>query len=249
VHETIKEALSRYRLSGERLTLQELQDAAVARMRGDWREALDKAWLTSPKKTNIFELYYGDGENYGECRRLPREVTDAAKSRVLDCMEGFFFSPVVREFLQLPPENWMSIDTLDSFQMDEIKIWCALDFAFRDAEGCFRILDWKTGAEHRATIAQQLACYALFAMRKWNVPLEKLRIQGVFLKDGGRVQSYELHEETIENARRQIRDSYAAMKAKLSNAEENLADKENFPRHLLESRCAACAFRRICLLE
>ena len=247
VHETIKDALSLTAATGERIPLAKLQENAVIKMRNGWREALDKKWLVSPKRTNIFELYYGDGENYGECRHLPRETTDAIKQRVLDCMEGFFYSPAVKEIHQTPPSQWQPIDTLDSFELDGIKVWCAPDFAFQDAEGVFHILDWKTGEENVRTISQQLACYALFAMNKWNVSLERIRIQGVFLKDGGRVRTYDLNQESIDTVTKQIHDSYNAMREKLTDADANVAEEENFPRRLLESRCANCQFRRICL--
>ncbi len=247
VHETIKEALANTAVHGEKLPLAKLQENAVQKMRNGWKEALDKEWISSPKKTNIFELYYGDGENYGACRRLPRETTDAIKQRVLDCMEGFFYSPAVREIYQTSPEQWLAIDALDSFQIDDIKVWCAPDFAFKDAAGLFHILDWKTGSENTRTISQQLACYALYSMKKWEIPLEQIRIQGVFLKDGGRVQNYQLNAETIEAVQKQIQDSYRSMQEKLSDVKENLAKEEDFPRRLVESRCENCPFRRICL--
>ena len=69
VHETIKDALTRYAATGEVPTPPALQQHATELLRAGWLETINKEWQERPsKKTNLFELYYGDGENYGECK-------------------------------------------------------------------------------------------------------------------------------------------------------------------------------------
>lgn len=246
VHDTIKDALTLTASTGQKPTKQALQDAALSRMRSTWMEYLNKEWIKSPKKTNIFELYYGDGENYGELKRLPKEQTDAVKEKIMTCLEFFSFSPIVKQFLELPTKNWKTIDQLDSFKVDDIKVWCALDFAFEDNEGIIHILDWKTGGENKANLRQQLACYALYATQAFNVPLEKIALHGVFLNDGGRCSDYPVQADLLTNVSQQIKASYQAMKAKLTDPDKNLATEDNFQCNPSEFNCRQCNFRRVC---
>ena len=248
VHDTIKEALSDFAATGRKPSTEALREAAVKRLRSGWLECINGEWRNAPsKKTNLFELYYGNGEDYGTCRKLPREETDAVRERVLNALDAFASAPVLKTILDTPTSRWKVIDELSFFTIGPVKVWCAVDFAYTDADGILHIIDWKTGSEHKATLRQQLACYALFATKVWETPLERVRLHGVFLNDGGRLADYPVEPGLLESVTGQIQASYNAMRAKLTDPERNLADIENFPQSLSEYTCGTCAFRRICL--
>lgn len=240
VHDTIKNALEYYQQYEKMPSVEELQNHARTRMRSDWRDAIDKIWLQYPKKANIFELYYGNG------RTLPKEQTDAIKQRIFDALENFYHSPAVKHILATPTDKWLTVDTLDSFLIDDCKVWCAIDFAYRDENNEIQIIDWKTGSENRLSLRQQLGCYGLYSLEKWSVPLEQLHASGVFLNDGGRSSTYPLDAELMISVKDQILCSIRAMKAKLNDVEANTADEDNFDFATDEYACEACPFREVC---
>ena len=241
VHSLIKESLDEFARSGQRPEGASLQERARARMNAGWRESVQREWEQYPsRRTNLFELYYGNG------RTLPVETTNAIRERVFTCLESFVMSPVVHEILAMPYASWKTNDVLDTFVCNDVKIWCAIDFAYVDANGVCHILDWKTGIENRSTLRQQLACYALYAMGKWSLPLDKLNLHGVFLLDGGRRSDYPVQPELLVSVQDQIVTSYQAMRAKLRDPERNLAEEDDFPCVPTEYSCAQCGFREVC---
>jgi hypothetical protein len=240
VHDTIKEALEAFARGEGFPQLTQLQELALTKMRQGWTEAVRQEWLRYPKRTNILELYYGNRKN------LPREQTDSIKERVLTCMDAFAHSATLAEIMQTPYLQWKPVDTLDTFFVDDTKIWCAIDFAYVGPDSILHIIDWKTGSEHRATLRQQLACYALYAMEKWHHPLEKIAMHGVFLFDGGRRSDYPVAPDLLISVKDQILSSIQAMKGKLTDVETNAAEEDNFPCTPSEFNCRQCPFREAC---
>ena len=247
VHQTIKDALLKYAATGAPPRLPDLQAYATGLLRAGWLESINKEWLARPsKKTNLFELYYGDGENYGECKKLPREQTDAIKERVMSALEAFMFTPVLKDILATPPAHWQPVDENLFFMLDDIKVWACPDFAYTDEASILHIIDWKTGKEHPAQLRLQLACYALYAIKTLNVPLEQIAIHGVLLNDNGRRSDYQVDQALIDSVTNQIKTSFHAMKGKLKDVENNLAEEDDFPCNPSEFNCATCPFLRVC---
>ena len=240
VHEVVAEALNRYARTGHPITVGELQASARTRLRSGWVEAVNEQWRRRPKKTNLHELYYGNGKT------LPRETTDALRDRVYGCLAAFVESPVLREILAVPFLQWKPVDTLDTFDLEGIKIWCAIDFAYTDSSGILRLLDWKTGGENRETITIQLGCYALFAMDSWYVPFEKIRCHGVFLRENARTSDYPITAELLVETKDHVLTSAARMREMLDDVEGNVGSEDRFPCRENESVCRRCNFREVC---
>lgn len=244
VHDTIKETLLAFSRGEIQFpTIEEIQNTALLKMRAGWRDAVAKKYLQYPKSTNLFELYYSEGDGTS----LPKEQTDEIKSIVLECLANFVTSPVVADIKNTPFANWKSIDELDTFFLDDLKVWGAPDFAYMDNNGIFHIIDWKTGTEDKDALGLQLACYTLYSMEKWNITdLARIQLHGVFLKDGGRKSNYPVSAENLISAKDIILTSAQAMKNKLTDKENNTADEENFPCNPSPFACSMCPFRQIC---
>jgi hypothetical protein len=240
VHQTLGEALGRYARTGQAISAGELQARARTRLRSGWLEAVQREWLAQPKKTNLHELYYGNGQS------LPRETTEAIRERVNDCLAAFAQSAVLREILTVPYLDWKPIDTLGTFDLDGLKVWCAIDFAYTDPAGNLRLIDWKTGAEDRESLTTQLACYALYAADTWFAALDRLRLHGVFLRENARVSEYPVRAEILVQAKDTILTSAAAMRAVLDDVATNTASEERFPFCENERICRRCNFRQAC---
>ncbi|NLZ64140.1 MAG: PD-(D/E)XK nuclease family protein [Lentisphaerae bacterium] len=240
VHDLIKQALEQYSMTRVLPSISDLQNQARRQLRQGWTESVSQAWRTAPKKTNLHELYYGNGKT------LPREDTDRIKARVYDSLEAFVNSATLKAILTVPFVQWKPIDILDSFQVEEYKVWCAVDFAYTDREGMLHIVDWKTGGENPVTLRQQLACYALYAMDKWKCPVEQLALHGVFLNDGGRRSDYPVDAALLISVKDQILLSVQAMRRKLRDPEQNLAEEEDFPLTENLNACESCVFCEAC---
>lgn len=240
VHDVIAEALRRYAQKGPVIRAGELQARARQKLRAGWKDAVGEVWKRHPKRTNLAELYYGNGQT------LPPERTDELKERVYNCLQAFADSPLLTEIASVSYLNWKPVDTLDSFALDGLKVWCAIDFAYQDAGGRLRIIDWKTGAEDPDALRLQLSCYALYAMETWHSDLSAIRLQGVFLRDAARVSEYDIDEAALHDARNTILTSAAAMREPLADVAANRADEENFPITESDAPCRSCQFREVC---
>ncbi len=241
VHQIIAETLRRHAHKPTPISAGELQARATQKLRAGWVEAVNREWLEAPKKTNLFELYYGNGKN------LPAEQTEACKRRVLQCLEAFAHSAILSEILAASYLAWRPIDQLDAFLVDGgLKVWCAIDFAFTDPTGKLRIVDWKTGAEKSEALQTQLACYALYAVDKWHTPLDSIAVAGVFLGDNARVSHYPVNPEIVVAAKDYMLNSAAAMREPLVDVVANQAREEDFPLCDDDRPCRRCNFQQIC---
>ena len=241
VHDVVKAALKSYHDEAQEFpTVEQLQTKALQMLRAGWKEAVGRLWESTPKSTNLFELYYGNGKT------LPKEQTDRLKNSVFEALENFSHSAVLKEIMALPLDSWLSIDKLTSFQIDGTKVWCALDFAWRDADGNIQIIDWKTGGEHSESLRQQLGCYGLYAMETWKVGAEQIKPSGVFLNDGGRRSHYSVDATLLFNVKDQILQSIQNMRSVLKDKDKNEAEEEDFPFAESPDSCLTCPFREIC---
>lgn len=248
VHDTIQEALLECKATGKVPVLEALQEAATLKLRKGWLESVNHEWESAPSKhVNLFELYYGNEDNYGSCTKLPREQTDAIKQRVMDALDAFAHSQALKDILDTPRENWLTIDNKEScFDLDGIKVWAIIDFAYMGNDGMLHIIDWKTGRERPAQLRFQLACYSIYAMRTWNVGLDKIALHGVLLNDGGRRTDNTVDQGLIDSVTEQIKTSFGAMKSKLTDVDNNLVNEEDCPCNPSDINCSSCPFLRVC---
>ncbi|MFO7822087.1 MAG: PD-(D/E)XK nuclease family protein [Lentisphaeria bacterium] len=244
VHEVIAEALRGYSMKKSPITTGELQARARQKLRNGWVDAVDRAWLQKPKKNNLHELYYGNGKT------LPPEQTERIKKRVYQCLQAFAGSTVLKEMLAASYMSWRPVDTLDSFMLDDqLKVWCALDFAFVTPAGSLRVIDWKTGKERANDLRLQLACYAQYAQLEWMTPIEQQQLQAVFLPENARVSEYKISAEDLVSAKDTILNSAAEMRRKLVKPEANEAREEDFTCCNDAATCRQCKFREVCQPE
>ncbi len=252
VHDIIRNVLTKFRSDRIPFESDALQQYARHLLREGWVQSVKKAWLQYPKKAvNLFEHYYGDGTN-----QVPAEQTEALKEKVYDALANFCQCDTLQELLTLPDPNWKSIDTLDKFIAGDLEtdtgtpyplpVWCAIDLAYVDQDQKLHIVDWKTGAEHKDELVNQLSVYARYAMGKWGFSLDNIVLEGVFLNDGGLRKRYTVTESSLTHTADFILNSGKAMRAKLTDPINNTADEENFPCTSNPNNCVNCPFREKC---
>lgn len=240
VHDVIKDALEDFVRTQTPPTAERLLARAKAMLRQGWIQSTSKDWLKNKKATNLFELYYGNGKT------LPAEMTDMVKEKVYSALQAFADSEILKTILSIPTHQWKPIDELNHYMLDDIKIWCAIDFAYTDNQGCLQIIDWKTGKEKADELYLQLAGYGWFAHDIWHYDMEQIKCHGVFLNEGARVSHYEITPEDITKARAYVLASRRDMVALLDDAENNKASEDKFEPQPNASKCSRCNYKAIC---
>jgi CRISPR/Cas system-associated exonuclease Cas4 (RecB family) len=157
------------------------------------------------------------------------------------CLKNFYKSEVLKEIKESDKNSWLPIEDFQSFDFNGVNVFVKIDFAMQDGQTV--IYDWKTG-KTESDDNVQLACYALYASKKWkaefpivtreyNLYLDKLREVVVQESDNCFAESV-------------IRESVAEMKSLLFKPESNLAREDDFPRNEGDW-CTYCKFRKVCL--
>jgi hypothetical protein len=243
VHEALKRALTRAKGCGELPALDRVLEQTRARARGAWAASREKSyWREASRIVGLVEHEYAEPVPDAEWKRLWDQVVEGS-------LRAFWASPVLEEIRRTPRDRWLTVDELDSWDFEGTKVWVAIDFAYRDADGRVHVLDWKTGKE-RGVDHVQVGIYALYAAQKWGVATEAVTGGLVYLVangvPGGERVSVAADRAALDRCTAEMRASIADMKGALAEPAKNVARIEAFP--MLESRdaCKRCPFRRPC---
>ncbi len=243
VHDALKKALARAKGTGELPPLEKVLEQVRAKARAEWAGSREKSyWREASRIVGLVEHEYGEAVADADWKRLYEQVVDGS-------LRAFWASPVLDEIRRTPRERWLTVDELDSWDFEGTKIWVAIDFAYRDADGRVHVLDWKTGKE-RGVDHVQVGTYALYAQRKWSVAVDSVVGGLVYLVGngvpGGERVSVSADAAALDACTTAMRSSIAAMKATLEDPARNLAREDVFPRLEERDRCRRCPFRRPC---
>lgn len=257
VHDALKDLLRRARATGEFTPLERTLARTHEKARAQWAISREKSyWREASRIVGLVEHEYGDAVPGEEWKKLYDAVIDGS-------LRSFYASPTFEAIRATPREHWLTVDELDSFAFEGTKVWVAIDFAYRDADGRVQVLDWKTGKE-RGVDHTQVAIYARYARGKWDVAPDAVVGGLVYLAGSGAGAGPKVEgpataaatladwirvsadEAAIAQAEADMRTSIAEMKAALADPAGNVAAIEAFPQ--LESRnaCRRCPFRRPC---
>jgi len=244
VHRAVKDVLDRARATGDFLSVDRVLERTHARARAEWASSRDKSYWHEPSRiVGLVEHEYGEVVPDAEWRRLWTDTVEAS-------LRALWASSTWAEIRSTPASRWLTVDALDEWRFEGTRVWLALDFAYRDAEGRVHVLDWKTGKE-RGVDHVQVGTYALYAGQKWGVAPDGVVGDLVYLvpPDPGAAAervSVAVDPSTLDACRTEMRASIAAMRAALADPERNVARKEDFPQLSGREACARCPFRRPC---
>ncbi len=239
VHRIAEKALKDLR-AGHTRSIDAWTEEARRLLNEGWQQSRAGKWREDPKRnTLLFEHYH----------RLPVGEADVARTRerVLGCVERLFAGPMWQRIRESDPARWRSIEELAELRVGAFGAWVKIDFAFDDADGLCRLVDWKTGREeenHR----DQLMAYALWARQAWDVTPERIRLDAVYLREG-QVETVTPEAGALEAAGQRIAGVCRAMEAACDDPRENTATVENFPMTDDRRECARCFFQSVCYRE
>lgn len=236
VIETVMKALRAAKPVTEEAALAEL----TRKMREDYLSSKAKKYMQDPKRSvGLFEHEY------------EKPVTDETWKKTHDeaaaCLSNFMRSPLYKELASDDKSQWLMIEDLEEFDFNGAKIYVKLDFARRLAGG-IEIIDWKTGKEEKASAGVQIGAYALYAMKKWNVPPSGIRAYLVYLTNPHpALQEQPLSEKLIRDTETFIAQSVGDMRELLLDAPRNIPkSREAFPFTENTRLCSNCSFYKIC---
>ncbi len=139
----------------------------------------------------------------------------------------------------------VEVEELNTFLIEDEKIYVKLDLLYRSKDDTWVIVDWKTGQETEKN-EQQVLLYALFLHDKYQVPYDRIEIRIEYLLSGDFV-SVTVRPEDIERVKREVLASAKAMKAYLEDPAENKPKPAvAFPASPESRKCGGCNYREIC---
>ena len=239
VHEALRHMLNRARATGDRKALEPLLDQTRRKARAAWSASREKSyWREASRIEGLLEHEYAEPVPPEEWKRLWDEVIEGS-------IRAFYGSETLDRILAVPSERWLTVDELDSWVFEGTRIWVAVDFAYRDAEGRIHVLDWKTGKEREVDHAQ-VGVYAMYAREKWGAAPDQVVGGLVYLGAGAQRVDVAVDPSAVEEVRRQMRASISAMRERLDDPARNAASPERFPRIEDRAACRRCPFRRPC---
>lgn len=234
VHDCIKHSLTNLQRGISVLDVDQIVDITL----NQFRSSREKRYLTRPKTCALFEHEYD------------APIADAEWKRVTDnmeqCLRNFYSSDTFDMLKALPQQMWLEVEDFSSFNLNNTKIWAVLDCSFRTEDGGVTIIDWKTGRTMSQDVSMQLACYAMYAMEKWGVDPQKVKLIEYNLLANQGVE-FSVTGAEIKNTRAYIAGSIADMQSLLVDAGENVPkDEEAFQKVEDERVQSSCNFRKVC---
>ena len=235
VHRAIEQALHSWK-QGVEPDAEALVAWCKGEMSRSFKDSKAGYWKDSPHRfTRLFEHQYGPTPTRDTLLKIAKKVGDSVRN--------FFISTAWGLIRESNPGEWLTMETLDSFEFEGTKVFAVPDFATRYGDDVL-IFDWKTGRRVKAN-KDQVVLYALFAEAKWGVEADTVKAAPVYLLTGGKFEPERVTREDRERVAETMRTSIAAMRDRLADVETNTARKEDYeatPGHL----CRWCNFRGVC---
>ncbi len=238
VHDCIKHTLTNLQRGVSVLDVDQIIDITLNQMREEFRSSRDKRYLTHPKTCALFEHEYEVSIEDAEWKKTADNMEQ--------CLRNFYPSETFGMLKELPQKMWLEVEDFSSFNLNNTKIWAVLDCSFRTKDGGVTIIDWKTGRSMSEDVSMQLACYAMYAMEKWGVDPESVKLIEYNLLANQGVE-FTVGASEIENTKTYIAGSIADMQSLLVDAGNNVPkEEEAFQKMQDEGTRANCNFRKVC---
>ena len=237
VHECIQRSLNNIRRGIKVLSIDEIVSITLDQMRVEFRSSRAKNYLKNPKFCALFEHEYGI------------EMTDdqwkEVAGNVETCLRNFYASDIYYGLKSHPKSDWLEVEEFSSFLLDNFKINLAIDCGIKEGDDIL-IYDWKTGKSMPEDLSTQLCCYALYAMEKWNIAPNSLRIIEYNLSYN-KATEFSVTQGEAENIKGYIRGSIKDMQSLLTDISNNIPfEEEKFTKVEDDRVSLRCNFRGVC---
>jgi len=236
VHRAIDEMLKKLKTQVPLDPEDQVVEQVLEKMRNEYRNSVSGKKWENPQSCGLMEHEY----NW----ELSKETWKKMAHHVETCLRNFYQSNIFKQIQQIPTEQWLEVEELSHFLLNETKVYLSVDFAIKRGEDVV-IYDWKTGHSRNQEIDLQMSCYGWFAWQKWNVDPKRIELIEVHLAD---LQEEHHHVQGInlEKVQKRIFDSIQSMQFLLDDIQNNRATEERFVFTENERFCGYCNFQKIC---
>jgi hypothetical protein len=161
------------------------------------------------------------------------------------CLRNYYASDIYDGLKSHPRDGWLEVEEFSSFVLGRTKINLVIDCAIKEGEGIY-IYDWKTGKSLSENLSVQLGCYALYAMEKWNIPLESLSIIEYNLSTD-KSNWFPVSPEEMKGIKGYINGSIKDMQSLLTDVSNNIPmEEDRFSKIEDEHITSRCNYRKVC---
>jgi CRISPR/Cas system-associated exonuclease Cas4 (RecB family) len=238
VHKAIKYAIE------NRFTVDEARvvDALTRRLEKDFQtsSAFTKS-TAKPKDLWLFEHY----------KKLDIDLA-ALTEKAITCIRSFFRSDPYRELMEIENKDILYLDSGNinemQFDLDNTVVYAIPDLCYRNKDGHFVLIDWKTGRAPDTELTPQLKLYALrLSLTDQLHPDDKeIFAYSIYLQDGSQ-KGRKINEGDLDLIRAKATASVAEMKDALRDAVNNVPkDVAVFPKTDHTKKCLSCVYREVC---
>lgn len=237
VHECIQRSLNNIRRGIKVLPVDEIVSITLDQMRGEFRSSRAKNYLKNPKTCALFEHEYGIDVTEDQWKEMAQNVET--------CLKNFYASDIYNGLKSHLKEGWLEVEEFSSFHLYDIKINLAIDCAIKEGNEVI-IYDWKTGKSISEDLPIQLSCYALYAIEKWHISPQSLKIIEYNLSFN-KTSWFSVTRGEIEDIKGYIRGSIKDMESLLADVENNIPlEEDRFNKVEDEQVSQRCNFRKVC---
>lgn len=238
VHECASMAVHQARSGAPPPEVNALYRQARRRLNRAWSDSANRAaWQQSPKRLRMFQEFYYD-TGIGETRIA------AAKEQLHNCLNNLLISTSFREAVAAPFTEVKNVEQFITFNIDDTPVHAVPDLIYRNGDGSWRVVDWKSG-QARGDAGNQAMVYALYLRERHNVDRGDIMARIEWLA-GGEAEELAYAQSDLDRFAAGIRDSAAAMRAYLADADANVPlAPAAFPLRDDLSRCRYCKFYQL----
>jgi len=237
IHHCIQRSINNIRRGIKVLPVEEIISITLNRMRAEFRSSRAKNYWKKPKTCALFEHEYGVEVTDQQWKEMAQNVET--------CLKNFYASDINASLKSHGKEGWLEVEAFSSFHLENSKVNVAIDCAIKEGNSII-IYDWKTGKALSEDLSIQLGCYAFYAMEKWNLPPESLKVieYNLFFN---KANSFSVTMGEVEGIKGYIKGSVKDMHSLLKHPENNIPlPEDQFSKVEDERVSLRCNFRNVC---
>lgn len=197
-----------------------------------------KEWDEYPKGIMLQEYYYGD--------KISKQIGNELKERLNQCVNSFYVSKTFEDILK--PETVIienDEDIFSSINYESLKVYSKIDLLYKDYDGYYVIVDWKTG-KASDNDKEQLLVYAWYVMERYSVHYSRIKGRIEYLLDG-HAEEVIFKPDDLEFIKDKVSNDLKIINYYLDDVVINKPKKkEVFQKTLKNYRCSNCKFRVLC---
>ena len=232
-------------------TPEEVQAAALERLREGYRQSRDGSWKARPAKlTHLAEHQYGEPE-IDEPSGRAAVYGKKYVARIEASVATFFTSPGLARVREADPADYLACEEMGTIELFGTKVFAIPDFAFRERGAGGEVVwiyDWKTG-QPRDEDVFQLSMYVHYAVQRWGVEPGGVQCVDAYLGEGG-LRELSFSPDDLAGALASVESSMGEMAAVHFDADRDAGDPEAFPMLPEEEAgarvCGRCNYRELC---